>query len=97
MCNLKQKSEPTTVTQFVHNKLYKFIKKYKTEEIHFKIDIIVLYIVYYNNSIKHNKDFYHLFEKFQFHFKLCNTGGQWLRVGHHLGHHYTFWLEVASK
>jgi len=25
------------VTQFVHNKLYKFIKKYKTEEIHFMV------------------------------------------------------------
>ncbi len=60
-------------------------------------------IVYYNNGLKHKKDFYHLFEKFQFHFKFCNTGGQWLRVGSPPWSPLltlvalTFWLEVASS
>ncbi len=32
VCNLKPRSEPTTVTQFVHNKLYKFIKNTKQKK-----------------------------------------------------------------
>jgi len=39
---LKPRSGLLFVTQFVYNKLYKLIKKHKTEEIHLKIIIIVL-------------------------------------------------------
>ncbi len=73
MCKLKGIVDLLFVTQFVHNKFYNFIKKYKREEIH-----LVFYYncmkVNYNDGLKHNKDFLHLFEKFQFHFKLCDTG-----------------------
>ncbi len=70
VCNLKPRSEHTFVTQLVHNKLYKFIKNTKQKKF---IKNYYNCIIVYNNN---NKDFYHFFEKFQFHFKLCNTRGQ---------------------
>jgi len=31
-------------------------------------------LIYYNDSLNHNYDFYPFFEKLQFHFKVGNTG-----------------------
>ncbi len=62
----------------------KIHKKYKTKEIPI--------IVYYIDGLKHNLDFFlNLFEKCQFHFKLCNTSRE---LAHHLGHQYLHWLHT---
>ena len=42
LCKLKLRVGALFVTQFVHNKPYKFPKKYKTDKIYFEIVIILL-------------------------------------------------------
>jgi len=44
--------------------------------------------------LKHNSEFYHLFEKFHFHFKLCNTGVTTQELSQYLSHQNLFWLST---